>query len=327
MPDTRSIYALILVSGVDMEAERALMAQARVLAEQRGGQAHVVVASPLKDVALEQARSAGIDHLWHIPATATLQTHQYVDLFCAALRAPGLAEGLHDALILVISNPDNETFAGALAARLGAAPLGRCTAFEFDSPTGLRVQRHAYGNRLDIALSAITGPAVAAIRPNASSAPCDGQTAVHTLNISDTRQPYSVTATPRAEPHAPLSGAQLVVSGGRGSGEAAFPMLYEIAARLNGAVGASLPAVDAGWAPVSRQIGISGTYVRPRVYLAIGISGTPQHLAGIDPHTHIVAVNKDAKASIFDVADVGVVAPWQEFLPALINALDPSAVP
>jgi len=145
------------------------------------------------------------------------------------------------------------------------------------------------------------------------------------LDTVDTRVAYPVTALPRSEPHAGLAGASIVVSGGRGSGEAAFATLYELAAKLNGAVGASLPAVDAGWAPVTRQIGISGKYVSPHIYLAIGISGTPQHLAGIDPHTRIVAVNKDAEANIFNVAQVGVVAEWQSLLPALIQALDTSS--
>ncbi|RXN88203.1 hypothetical protein C7R54_14805 [Achromobacter aloeverae] len=137
------------------------------------------------------------------------------------------------------------------------------------------------------------------------------------------RAAYPLTRLPRNEPHASLDGARIVVSGGRGMGDlAAFPILYDIAARLGGAVGASLPAVDAGWAPVTRQVGISGKYVSPDIYLAIGISGTPQHLAGIDPHTRIVAINNDEQANIFNVAEAGVVAEWQVLLPALLNALD-----
>ena len=95
-----------------------------------------------------------------------------------------------------------------------------------------------------------------------------------------------------AEHNAPVDGAGIVVSGGRGIGDpAGFELLYEIAQQLGGAVGASLPAVDAGLAPVARQVGQSGKYVRPDIYLAVGISGTPQHMAGIDPHTRVVAVN------------------------------------
>jgi electron transfer flavoprotein alpha subunit len=142
------------------------------------------------------------------------------------------------------------------------------------------------------------------------------------------RAALALTLLPRNEPHAGLDGARIVVSGGRGMGDdTAFPLLYDIAARLGGAVGASLPAVDAGWAPVTRQVGISGKYVSPDIYLAIGISGTPQHLAGIDPHTRIVAINKDAEANIFNVAEAGAVAEWQTLLPALLDALDSIPAP
>jgi electron transfer flavoprotein alpha subunit len=104
-------------------------------------------------------------------------------------------------------------------------------------------------------------------------------------------------------------------------GEEGFTALQALAGSLGAAVGASLPAVDAGWAPVARQIGQSGKYVSPEVYLGVGLSGTPQHLAGIDPHTRIVAVNKDPEAAIFARARIGVTADWREFLPELARAL------
>ena len=107
----------------------------------------------------------------------------------------------------------------------------------------------------------------------------------------------------------PLQGARLVIAGGRGmQSEAGFALLHELADALHAAVGGSLPAVDAGWVSVSRQVGQSGKYVSPRVYVAVGISGTPQHLAGIGPHTRIVAINSDPRADIFGVAELGVVA-------------------
>lgn len=327
MADTRPIYALIPACGADADAELALMTQVRKLADQRGEAAHVVLAGPSTDTTLAQTHAAGMDHAWHISTPATMQTHQYVDVFATALQTPDLASGLRNALLLVIATPDNEAFAGALAARLGGAPLGRCTGFDFGTQGGLYARRGAYGNRLDITLTNCAGPAIAALRPQGSPSANGKQTETHPLDAVGMRAAYPVTVVPRAESHAALEGASIVVAGGRGSGEAAFPALYTLAAKLGGAVGASLPAVDAGWAPVNRQVGISGKYISPRIYLAVGISGTPQHLAGIDPHTRIVAVNKDADANIFDVAQVGVVAEWQSFLPALIQALDTPPAP
>lgn len=306
----------------------------------------------------------------HASTHAWVQTLQYVDLFASALQSEALAGLLPSALMLVGAQADNEAFAGALAARLGAVPLGRCTELEFDAEDTLHATRGGYGNRLRITLAG-RGAMIAAIRPKARAAakgvahapasattappthaPASAATAPptdapasamaaapaattpsparptstqrHVLdNLPPPRAGFAITPLPRNEPHAALDGARIVVAGGRGMGnDLAFPMLYDIAAKLGGAVGASLPAVDAGWAPVTRQVGISGKYVSPDTYLAIGISGTPQHLAGIDPHTRIVAVNKDPEANIFSVAQAGAVAEWQALLPALLSALD-----
>lgn len=331
MSHTPTILALIPACGNDA-ADRALMNQARQLADQGGGPALAVLAGPASssETALACAQAADLDQAWFIATPPdALQTQQYVDLFACALQNDDLAALLPHALMLVAAGPDNEAFAGALAARLDAAPLGRCTSFEFDAQGTLHARRGAYGNRLGITL-ACTGPAIAAVRPRAApSAISARQTVTHVLDeLPAPRTAQPITLLPRNEPHAGLDGARIVVSGGRGMGnDAAFPLLYDIAAKLGGAVGASLPAVDAGWAPVTRQVGISGKYVSPDIYLAIGISGTPQHLAGIDPHTRIVAINKDAEANIFNVAQAGAVAEWQVLLPALLEALDRSPNP
>jgi electron transfer flavoprotein alpha subunit len=104
-------------------------------------------------------------------------------------------------------------------------------------------------------------------------------------------------------------------------GDEGFAQLANIADHLGAALGGSLPAVDAGWVPVARQIGQSGKFVGPRTYFAVGISGTPQHLAGVSRECRVIAVNKDALAPIFDIAEIGVVAEWQVLLPALAREL------
>ena len=119
----------------------------------------------------------------------------------------------------------------------------------------------------------------------------------------------------------PLEGAKLVVSGGRGVNEQGFALLEELALRLGGTLGGSLPAVDAGMVPVLRQVGVSGKFVSPQIYLAVGISGTLQHLAGVSLESCIVAVNQDPEADIFKVASLGIVAPWETLLPALLDDL------
>ena len=120
-----------------------------------------------------------------------------------------------------------------------------------------------------------------------------------------------------------LEEAKVVVGGGRGLGDPAnFALLARLAEAIgNAAVGATRPVVDAGWAPFSMQIGQTGKTVKPAVYIAVGVSGAPQHVVGMSGAGYIVAINKDPNAAIFQLADLGIVGDALTVVPAVIEEL------
>ena len=171
------------------------------------------------------------------------------------------------------------------------------------------------------------GPFLAAFRPKSFVAESAGGAAaaitaapVPELGATGAAQVTAVHVEATSGPK--LDEAAIVVSGGRGLGEAAkYEMVEALAKLLNGAPGASRAIVDAGWVPYSYQVGQTGKVVKPGVYIACGISGATQHMVGMKGSKNIIAINKDKEAPIFGIADLGIVGDVHKVLPKLIEAL------
>lgn len=229
-----------------------------------------------------------------------------------------LAAATTPTLIILVADRIGEELAGLIAARTGAALLGRATRIAFEDGT-LVVHRSGFGGRIELETrNSGGGLCVATMRQPAEDLAFP---AVEARRIAAAEPMLALDRLALAERKTALEGARIVVSGGRGLDAAGFAQLAEIAELSGGALGGSLPAVDLGLVPVARQVGQSGKFVTPALYLAVGISGTPQHLAGIGMASRIVAINKDPDAAIFAFAETGIVGDARDVLPLLISAL------
>jgi electron transfer flavoprotein alpha subunit len=215
-----------------------------------------------------------------------------------------------------------------LSVKLDAAYVSDVMDVESVNNTSLTVVRQEFGGQVSthVRCDLSTG-AVINVRPGAfksdESRSVAGVIVDKSGEIGEIHAKRRYIDTIRAETgDVDITKQQVLVSVGRGIQEQDnVAMAEELAAALGGAVSCSRPVVDAKWMPKSRQVGSSGQTVKPKVYLACGISGSFQHLAGIKGNPFIVAVNKNAKAPIFRVADVGVVDDILEFIPALTKTV------
>ncbi len=242
----------------------------------------------------------------------------------ASAIAAQIAEGNRPDAILFAQSYDGRDIAGRLSARLNLGVLTNLVGLADDGTA-----EHAIFGGETLVKAKLTGerPYIFLVRPK-SFAPEEsggGAPEVTTIAAPDAGATNGAKISQRhvEERTGPkLDEAPVVVSGGRGLGEAdKFEMVEELAKLLKGAPGASRAIVDAGWVPYAYQVGQTGKTVKPTIYIAVGISGATQHMVGMKGAKNIIAINKDQEAPIFSIADLGIVGDVHKVVPKLIEAL------
>jgi len=308
--------SILVIAEHDKAQLRGATLNAVAAAQKIGGDVHVLVAGQgVQAIADQAAKLAGVGKVLLADGPAL---------------AEGLAENVAAQVLAVAQGYGHIVFAATaegknvaprVAAKLDVAQVSDIIAV--DAPDTF--QRPIYAGNAIATVQSADAVKVLTVRTTAFDpvAAEGGQASVEAVDaVADSGLSSFVGREVAKSDRPELAGATVVVSGGRGMGSAEnFKLLEPLADKLGAALGASRAAVDAGYAPNDWQVGQTGKIVAPQLYIAIGISGAIQHLAGMKDSKVIVAINKDAEAPIFGVADYGLVGDLFQAVPELTNSL------
>lgn len=304
-----------------------LLNPGRGLAQKQGGALVAVVVG----MGIEDAVQAAITH--GAARVITVEGPEYktytTDAYTFALHH--LVKKHKPKTLLIGATPNGRDLAPRLSCRLQTGLTADCTGLDIDAESGnVAWTRPAFGgNLMATILCPEHRPQMGTVRPGVFTK--EKATAPYAANIIQENCPLpahtirtrllQVVENTAAE-QVDLEGATFIVAGGQGTGgPKGFSLLEQLAKALGATVASSRAAVEAGWAPYARQVGQTGKSVAPKVYIACGISGATQHLAGIANAGFVVAINKNPDAPIFNVADYGIVGDLFDVLPPLIEEI------
>ncbi|MCC0686809.1 electron transfer flavoprotein subunit alpha/FixB family protein [Clostridioides sp. ES-S-0056-01] len=303
-----------------------LIGEGRKLADQLGKELAVVIAGYEVEKEVKELLHYGVDKAYYIndPLLKDFTTDGY------AISIASLIERKKPEVVLVGATSIGRDIAPRIAGKVGTGLTADCTKLEIDLTDNKLLQtRPAFGGNLMATIVCPKNrPQMSTVRPGvmAKAVRTESETGVLevvtpelTENMIRTRL---VEILPQEKKSINLTDARIIVSAGRGLKKAeGFELIKELADKLGAEIGASRAAVDSGWIEHSHQVGQTGTTVRPELYIACGISGAIQHLAGMSDSKYIVAINKDLKAPIFNICDYGIVGDLYEILPEMIESL------
>lgn len=257
------------------------------------------------------------------PALAHYSTDGYSEVLSKAI------QHYQPALVLIGSTANGRDLAPRVAARLGLGLTGDCIDLGLDEQHRLVQYKPAFGNQILSAILSHTSPAMATLRPGMLQAarPVANRRArfehLPTAGIAARIRTLILNQQSAQRGVEKLETSGIVLGIGMGVGEPAnYPQIYRLAELLDAAIGATRNVADQGWLPKQMQIGLTGRAVAPRLYLALGIRGAPEHIAGIRKAGYVVAINKNKRAAIFRHADLGIVGDVHVLLPLLIEQLE-----
>jgi electron transfer flavoprotein alpha subunit len=291
------------------KASREALSIGRKLAEAAGGD---LVAFASDAAAAEEAGRYGAKKVY-VAASSAYTTEAYTAAVAQVVK------DVQPSVLLFAGTSNGRDLAPRVAARVNAGVASDVDRLEWTDGK-LRARRPVYSGKAFATVEVTSAPAIATTRPNAFPAEEAGGGAAEVVNVSaDATDRVKVVETKIPEAgELSIAEADIIVSGGRGLKEADnFKYIRDLAHAIGGAVGASRATVDAGWIDHQHQVGQTGRVVSPNLYIAAGVSGAIQHLAGMSSSKHIVAINKDPEAPIFRVADLGIVGDLFQILPAL----------
>jgi electron transfer flavoprotein alpha subunit len=305
-----------------------LLAWGRSLADERGSRlCSIVLCDHIEDGELARLIAHGADAVY-IMEDPTLE-HFLVEPYTRALKT--LVEQYRPEVLLAAATTTGRTLMPYLAIKINAGLTADCTGLDIDPETGdlLQTRPAIGGNIMATIRTPEARPQMATVRPKSARPLPENPTRTGELirvespnNLATARMRFEKFLPDQSETLS-IEESDVIVSGGYGMQNAAnFQWLTRLADALGGAVGVSRAAVERGWKAYPRQIGLSGKTVAPSLYIACGISGAVQHLAGMQTAENIIAINIDPDAQIFQVADLGIVGDLFEVLPALVYKLE-----